>query len=497
MDERLIELLAKIESCSDEELVEIRDIVTSLFEGTSNSDLESLEALAAAATAVTKEQKRRDGIITRSSEARELLASFRRTAVVPADRRPRRSGYAGNAYAVTASGSTIPHRTELAAEFVTAMRTQRAPNSQDGRTLVATLHADRVDGAMLRQNDSSEMITASLDAAARAHVHDALTAITAAGGIGAPEDNDYVLPGFETTDRPVKAALPRFTAERGGVRFMRPPTLTDVNGAIGIWTVPDDIEAVTNAAVRKPSLRATVGDEVIVDVQAITNTLVFGNMQTRAYPEFVARVIDLAFAAHARLAEQQTLTQIGALSTSVSGLGSPAEGGGLGATRVLLPLLDRAATGMRDRLRMGTTAPLQLILPHWARGILRSDLALQEPGDATLGVSDADLAGYLSSRFLSPTWALDGEAGQQFNPQAPGAVNAWPTSIVSYLFPAGAFQFLDGGTLDLGLVRDSVLNAANDYTIFSETFEAVLFRGGEAFRISQAVTPSGIARAAA
>jgi hypothetical protein len=35
---------------------------------------------------------------------------------------------------------------------------------------------------------------------------------------------------------------------------------------------------------------------------------------------------------------------------------------------------------MRDRLRMAQDAPLQLILFHWSKGILRSDLAMQEPG---------------------------------------------------------------------------------------------------------------------
>jgi len=168
-----------------------------------------------------------------------------------------------------------------------------------------------------------------------------------------------------------------------------------------------------------------------------------------------------------------------------------------GATRVLLPLYERAATGMRNRLRMAPDAPPRLILPAWARGILRTDLALQEPGDATVGVTDAELASYLSTHHLAPTWAMEREVGQDFNVQNSGPVNPWPTSVISYMFPAGAFQFLDNGTLDLGLVRDSTLNAANDFQTFTETFEAVLCRGGEAFRINQAVTPSGIARAAA
>jgi hypothetical protein len=305
------------------------------------------------------------------------------------------------------------------------------------------------------------------------------------------------MPGFGTAERPVKGALPTFNTDRGGVRFLRPPTLAGVGngGAIGIWDEQSDIDAVTDPSVRKPSLRVIPGGEIEVKVQAITNILTFGNLMQRAYPEFVASVVDLANMAHARLAEQQLLTQPGALSTSVTG--EPDENADLGATRVLLPLLDRAAVGMRNRLRLPTNAPLQLILPDWARGILRSDLALQEPGDATLGVTDAELAQYLATRNVAPTWAMDGEAGQQFDTQAPGPVNAWPTEIISYLFPAGAFQLLDGGVLDLGLVRDSVLNAKNDHMLFSETFEGVLFRGGEAFRIATSVTPNGIARAAA
>lgn len=37
----------------------------------------------------------------------------------------------------------------------------------------------------------------------------------------------------------------------------------------------------------------------------------------------------------------------------------------------------------------------------------------------------------------------------------------------------GTFIHLDYGTLELGLVRDSRLQSANDFTIFAETFENV------------------------
>lgn len=520
--DRIQELLSNITNLSDQELTELRDLLLQQLDGL-NADPKqvngtdsyaAMEILASAAEAVKRESDRREQAITASFQARQALtASPGVQPQIPADRRPagwRVTGQ-GAARAVTASGMEIPDKPALAREFVNTLHSHAAMPGGDGEKIrVARLTTDRGPERTLRPSTSAEAVTASLDAAAYEHttrIREAITAaaggsplaITAAGGLGAPRDTDYSMVGFEATDRPVKAALPTYTTERGGVRFIRPPSLASLNGAVGIWTVQNDIDAATNPAIRKPALRVLPGGEIAVDVQAITNTLIIGNLMTRAYPEFIARITELALAAHARIAEQQLLTQLGALSTSVSGTATEGQTNGgkqIGATRVLLPLLDRAAVAMRNRLRMGKDLPLQLILPEWSEGILRSDLAMQEPGDTALGVTDAELMSYFAARQLAVTWALDGEAGQQFSVQNPGPVNSWPTSIVSYLFPAGAFNFLDGGTLDLGIVRDSTLTAANDYMLFSETFEALLYRGGEAFRINQAVTPSGIAQAA-
>ncbi len=37
----------------------------------------------------------------------------------------------------------------------------------------------------------------------------------------------------------------------------------------------------------------------------------------------------------------------------------------------------------------------------------------------------------------------------------------------------GRMVFIDGGTLDFGIIRDSTLNARNDFQIFGETFKNV------------------------
>lgn len=70
-------------------------------------------------------------------------------------------------------------------------------------------------------------------------------------------------------------------------------------------------------------------------------------------------------------------------------------------------------------------------------------------------------------------------------------IPAYPTKIDALLFTTGTKLFLDGGTLDLGLVRDSSLNSRNRYRQFMETFEGVADRGVENLRLVMAVDPNG------
>ena len=49
----------------------------------------------------------------------------------------------------------------------------------------------------------------------------------------------------------------------------------------------------------------------------------------------------------------------------------------------------------------------------------------------------------------------------------------FPTTVDWLLHPLGQFVFLDGGVLDLGVIRDAELVATNDYEVFAETFENV------------------------
>jgi hypothetical protein len=65
-------------------------------------------------------------------------------------------------------------------------------------------------------------------------------AIVAAGGHVAPFEARYDIFGIGTTARPVRDALPRFQADRGGIRFITPPVLSSYGNAVGVWTAAND-----------------------------------------------------------------------------------------------------------------------------------------------------------------------------------------------------------------------------------------------------------------
>lgn len=316
-------------------------------------------------------------------------------------------------------------------------------------------------------------------------------AIIAAGGLTAPVETSYdIFELGETSVRPVKDALAVFGADRGGIRFMTPPVLADLEGAVSVWTMQDDIDASTPEAPNpvKPCLRVAAGVEVTVYTDAIPLCLTFGNLGARAYPELVERHIQLGMVQHARFSEIRLLTRIGALSTPVT---APSQ---LGAARDIFVQLEQAASAYRSRYRLDPKAPLRVLFPEWFKNALRADLTKQLPGDGrdgTFNLAEAEINKWFSTRNINVSWFLDGETGQIFGAQSAGALLGFPSNVIWYLFSEGTFLFLDGGTLDLGLVRDSTLNGTNDYKIFLENFEGVAKVGVESLRVTSALAIKG------
>ncbi len=385
-----------------------------------------------------------------------------------------------------AAGSQLPDFKAVAEAFIARRKSLRgvAPAGDGDDVIVATVHGVYPEERVLSANDAAENEQKIKDVASQ-------DAITASGGLCAPLEPYYGIQVISQASRPVRDALPKFNADRGGVRFLPPPVLSDLDNAIGVTTASDDAGTYGTGGGDtpfKPCLHVTCGNEQTEEIYAVHRCLTFGNFSARTYPEQVQAWLALALASHARRAESLLLDAIDAASTQTTGAAS------YSAIRTLLPQLDQAIAAYRSRNRTGNLS-LRVLLPDWVKELVRADLArgFREDRNA-LSVSDAEVVAWFTARGVNVTFYLDsanGE-GQIFGAQAGGALTPFPTTVVWYLFVEGSFVFLDGGTLDLGLVRDSTLNSTNDYQIFAETFEGVAFYGIESIKVTSTVCPSGV-----
>lgn len=314
-------------------------------------------------------------------------------------------------------------------------------------------------------------------------VDDHRAALVASGGLCTPVESLYSLPDIipeGSTRRPVRDALVRLEADRGGFRYQPPATLADVADGTSLWTEATDADP---GASTKNVLTIDCADEEEVVVDAVVRWMRFGNFRGRFQPEQVDQWWRTLAVAHARLAEETLLDAIDAGSTNTS------TGELLGTARDVLAALDRAGSQYRDRQRLDDRDFLTVIMPAWLRSMMRADLARQIPGDQALAHTDAEIDGLFQARNFSPVWSLDAEA--QTDTQGVGPVIGWNDTAVIRMFAPGTWCFVDGGTLDLGVVRDSTLIGTNDAELFLETFEAAVQLGTESLRITADVCSLG------
>jgi chemotaxis protein histidine kinase CheA len=313
-------------------------------------------------------------------------------------------------------------------------------------------------------------------------------ALVASGGHAAPVEVKYDIFGIgSTTVRPVRDSLPRFQADRGGIRFVTPPSFAagSYADAVGVWTAAND-SATTPSPASKTSLTVSAAAENTAVTDAVTLQLQFGNLMTRAYPELIARHNELALVQHAREAEQYLIGKIEAASTAVTA------GTLIGFGRDFLIAVRRAAVAYRSRHRIAQGTQLKAIIPDWVYDAMAADLALNMPGDGNLSVSRSEIEGYLAQLNVTLVASPDITV---FGSQGATGLLEFPDSFKWYLFAEGTFLFLDGGTLDLGIIRDSSLVGTNDYKMFIETFEGIANVGIESLVITQTVNVNGVAAA--
>jgi hypothetical protein len=128
--------------------------------------------------------------------------------------------------------------------------------------------------------------------------------------------------------------------------------------------------------------------------------------------------------------------------------------------------------------------------------MIRTDNTRQLPVGGMMeslqGLTDAQIDQLIRARGFEPTWLLDGESGQGFNQQGvAGTLQGWPAVTKAYVNQPGDWLHLGGGTLTLGVMRDTVTTSTNDVQFFAETDEAPHFHGIESWVVDMSLCSDG------
>jgi len=317
-----------------------------------------------------------------------------------------------------------------------------------------------------RQLDGDTAANARLIEAILGETTTTFEAVAAAGGICGPLDTVFDIPLIGSRGRPVRDALTRFGADRGGVRYIAAPrpSLNPVDGSVAVWTAANDASPTSPA--EKPCPHVDCDEICEAEVDAVTACLVVGNFLAKFSPEQWANALFQLGILHDRTAEQKLLADIDA--GSIDATFASASGGTIGN---VLGAVDRAVAAIRSRDRLSSAAGFRLIIDGWLRPALRSQFTVQAPAGqvGALALADAQIASYFATRGVTVSYTDDDAI---FAAQTDGALLDFPSETVLRVFPEGTWWFLDGGTLDLGTeIVDSTLIAQNDRQAFMETFE--------------------------
>lgn len=315
------------------------------------------------------------------------------------------------------------------------------------------------------------------------------TTIVASGGNCAIAAPRYQIEGFARIHTPVEDSIPVINADRGAIRFIPTPDFADVRSGIGVTTNAEDAAGYgsgSGEATPKPCVHVDCPAIKTVEVDAISQCIEFGNLTyERTSPEWVARrLADLAVN-FGQVTETFYLDQIDDGSTAPS-----AYTFGYGAYRNTLTNLAESGHQYRKSQAMDVDATLDWLAPDFMLRQLQADLINDQAWGGNLGqfATRGEIEDHINELGINVVWYYDSATGEDmafsdaFEDDAAGL--SFPTSAVTYLYAPGTWIRLDAGTLDLGVVRDSVLNQTNDVQIFAERWIALAKVGALSLKLT-------------
>lgn len=434
------------------------------------AEVVTVDALAASMTAMSEAIVAALGTPDRVPATTTPRPTMKDLADAAADRHRPREAEMPSGFNIVASSdiqgvSTGSHLNMLQLDDALMRRARAMGVSRSGRgdkALVASIEKTSPVNDVRGVTNKGDILTAWSDA------HN-VQALVASGGWCGPSENIYDFAcDFEAM--PDEVDLPTLTTDRAGVNVPDALLLGDVMGEDGIgmtWTEADDIAAadpLEDPPVVKVCFKVPCPDWDETRLEAFYTCVQAGNLADRSFPEGTARTRDLALLGHAHRLNAAKLTKMEAQATAVAPILTD-----LTAAEAVLAGVEFTIARSRDAFFMSDDQILEVVLPRWVRHAIRRDLArrngveFQQVSNDEIKQHFADIGARV--QFVTNWHMLAANA------------TSYPNSVLALVYPAGAFTLLDGGTLDIAVIRDSVLNATNDHTLlFFEEFWQLLTR---------------------
>ena len=267
--------------------------------------------------------------------------------------------------------------------------------------------------------------------------------LTAAGGWCAPSETIYDLCEGETLEGLV--SVPEVNVTRGGIRFTRGPSFQDLYDNVGFSQT--EAEAIAGTAKTCVEVDCPPFEEVRLD--AVGLCIKAPILTNAAYPELVRRWISGSMVAH------QHKVSADVIGRMVAAAGAPIAPDGLGSTAAdTLGLLENLADHKRQQYRLGLSATLEVVVPFWVKGAIRSDLQTRTGQDSP--VTDQQIRAHFAARNLNVQFV--------YNWQPLAGDGTYPATFDALLYPAGAFVKGTADVINLNAVYDAAELAQNIYT---------------------------------
>lgn len=317
--------------------------------------------------------------------------------------------------------------------------------------------------------------------------------LTAAVGWCAPSETIYDLCEMETLDGMLD--LPEVQASRGG--FFIPadggPDFASIFEGIGDSgdVVLTEYEVENGAEKICYEIPCPDFEEVRLDVAylCLTGSL----LQSRGYPEAVARFSRGAMTALAHKVNESVIARIVAASGGPTVV--PTILGSDDAASQLLSAVELAIEDIRYRNRMNLAATMEVVLPAWVIAPIRAALARRR-GVMAINVTDAEILEAFTVRGAVPRFVYDWQdafSGLVGGPGGASPLTEFPDEVQFLVYPAGTWTKAVRDVVNLDTVYDNALLTSNQYTaLFAEDGFNVLQMCAESRLYQADIDPAGI-----